>query len=156
VADRRPRCGRAHPNGAPAPSDPGFTLDEFVDFEVITTSSAGGEGLSVAVRGELDLANCERLKPALDEAVFARRPLILNLNDCSFIDSSGLRLVIQVAQDLAGEGEDGAVPMAVIAAESSAVRKMLTLTAIDLRIPVFETHDEATGWLEGGLKPDES
>jgi hypothetical protein len=39
------------------------------------------------------------LKAALDQAVFARRPLILDLEGCSLIDSSGLRLVIQVAQN---------------------------------------------------------
>jgi anti-anti-sigma factor len=125
-----------------------------VDFEVITTPIGDGDALSVAVHGELDLASCERLKPALDEAVFARRPLILDLNGCSFIDSSGLRLVVQVAHDLTGEDEERAVPMAVIAAESSPVRKMLTLTAIDLRLPVFEAAAEATKWLDGRRKPN--
>jgi anti-anti-sigma factor len=122
-----------------------------VDFEVITTPTADGDGLSVAVYGELDLATCERLKPALDEAVFARRPLILDLDGCTFIDSSGLRLVIQVARDLGGEG-GRTVPVAVVAEEDSAVRRMLALTAIDLRIPVFETADEAAAWLDGRRK----
>jgi hypothetical protein len=44
--------------------------------------------------------------------------------------------------------------MAVIAAEDSPVRKMLILTAIDLRIPVFETSDEAAAWLDGRRKPN--
>ena len=128
--------------------------DGFVDFKVITTPLGDGKALSVAVYGELDLASCERLKPALDEAVFARRPLILDLSGCSFIDSSGLRVVIQVARDLSGNGEDRAVPMAVVAGEGSAVRKMLALTAIDLRTPVFEAPDEATTWLDGRQKPN--
>jgi len=55
-----------------------------VDFEVIKTTLGDGEALSVAVFGELDLATCERLKPALDGAVFARRPLVLDLSGCSF------------------------------------------------------------------------
>ena len=38
-----------------------------MDFEVIKTPLGDGEALSVAVFGELDLASCERLKPALDE-----------------------------------------------------------------------------------------
>jgi anti-anti-sigma factor len=125
-----------------------------VDFEVIKTPLGDGEALSVAVFGELDLASCERLKPALDEAVFARRPLILDLSGCSFIDSSGLRVVVQVAQDLTGDGEDRAVPMAIVAGEGSAVRKMLALTAIDLRTPVFEAPDEATTWIDGRQKPN--
>ena len=121
---------------------------------MITTPLGDGEALSVAVYGELDLANCQRLKPALDEPVFARRPLILDLSGCSFIDSSGLRVVVQVARDLTGDGEDRGVSMAVVAGEGSAVRKMLALTAIDLRIPVFESPDEATTWLDDSQKPN--
>ena len=125
-----------------------------MDFEVIKTPLGDGEALSVAVFGELDLETCERLKPALDGAVFARRPLVLDLSGCSFIDSSGLRVVVQVAQDLTGDGEDRAVPMAIVAGEGSAVRKMLALTAIDLRVPVFESPDEATTWLDDSQKPN--
>jgi anti-anti-sigma factor len=95
-----------------------------------------------------------RLKPALDGAVFARRPLILDLSACSFIDSSGLRAVLQVARDLTGDREERAVSMAVVAGEDSAVRKMLALTAIDLLVPVFESQDEANTWLDGSQKPN--
>ena len=167
-ARRRPR-GRqevelARDNSAVRPPPEGraagpLTVDgqgwiDFVDFEVITTPIGNGDALSVAVYGELDLASCERLKPATDEAVFARRALILDLSSCSFIDSSGLRLLVQIARDLTGEGDDRAVPMGVVAGEDSPVRKMLALTAIDLRIPVFETAAEANKWLSGKPKPN--
>jgi anti-sigma B factor antagonist len=117
-----------------------------MDFEVETSPTADGNGLLVAVCGELDMASCERLKPAGDEAVFGRRPLILDLSACSFIDSSGLRLMLQIHRGLT-EDDAPSVPMAIVIG-NSATRKMFSLTAIDHTIPLFDTLEEALEWLK--------
>ena len=114
-----------------------------MEFGVEATAIGDGHALLIAVNGELDLSTCDQLKPAADEAVFGHRPLILDLADCTFIDSSGLRLVLQIANGLA----EDEVPMAVVAGESS-VRKMFSLTAIDQTIPVFDTRQQALAWLD--------
>jgi anti-sigma B factor antagonist len=112
----------------------------------IEASTLGdGRAMLVAVSGELDLSTCDQLKPAADDAVFGGRPLILDLSGCTFIDSSGLRLVLQIANGLAEEE----VPIAVVAAGESSVRKLFSLTAIDQTIPLFDTREEALASLGG-------
>jgi anti-sigma B factor antagonist len=123
-----------------------------VELEVQTTPIGDGNAVLIAVDGELDLATCDRLKPAADDAVFGRRPLILDLSDCSFIDSTGLRLVLQISKAL--DDDDGpGVSMAIVGGDSN-TRKMFTLTAIDQTIPLFDTRDEAIEWLDAQRKPN--
>ena len=122
-----------------------------VDIGVETTPIGDARAILIAVDGELDLSTCEQLKPAADEAVFGRRPLILDLSRCTFIDSSGLRLVLQIANGLA-ECEGAGLSMAIVAGESG-TRKMFSLTAIDRKVPLFDSRDEALAWLGGKAKP---
>jgi anti-sigma B factor antagonist len=122
-----------------------------VNFEVHTP--AGSDDVTViAVEGEFDLASCEKLKPAADEAVAGRRPLILDLSDCSFIDSSGLRLILQIAKEL-GDGDGSPIPMSVVVGESG-IRKLFALTAIDQSIPLFDSREQARAWLHTDPSPN--
>ena len=106
-----------------------------------------GGAMLIAVEGELDLASCERLKPAADQAVFGRRPLVLDLSQCSFLDSSALRLILQIYKGLA-DGEPPPTPMAIVIGDSE-TRRLFSLTAIDKTIPMFRAREEARAWLEG-------
>jgi anti-sigma B factor antagonist len=114
-----------------------------VELGVEATPIGDGDAMLIAVSGELDLSTCDLLKPAADEAVFGHRPLVLDLSGCTFIDSSGLRLVLQIANGLA----EDEVPMAIVGGESN-IRKMFSLTAIDQKIPLFDTSQEALVWLD--------
>jgi anti-anti-sigma factor len=116
-----------------------------MDLGVETTPIGNARAILIAVDGELDLSTCDQLKPAADQAVFGRHPLILDLSGCTFIDSSGLRLVLQIANGLA-EGEGAGLSMAIVAGESG-TRKMFSLTGIDQKVPVFDSRDEALAWL---------
>ncbi|NEK85069.1 STAS domain-containing protein [Blastococcus saxobsidens] len=55
-------------------------------------------GLVLVLRGELDLAGLPGLAPALDD-VFAlpRQPVVLALDDLTFLDSTGVSLLIRIA-----------------------------------------------------------
>jgi anti-anti-sigma factor len=122
-----------------------------VNFEV-HTSPDSDDVTVIAVVGEFDLGSCEKLKPAADEAVAGRRPLILDLSACSFIDSSGLRLILQIAREL-GEGDGSPVSMSVVVGESG-IRKLFSLTAIDQSIPLFDTREQARAWLDSDPSPN--
>jgi anti-anti-sigma factor len=122
-----------------------------VNFEV-DMSPAGADVTVIAIEGEFDLASCEKLKPAADEAVAGRRPLILDLSKCSFIDSSGLRLILQIAKEL-DQGEGPPAPMGLVLGDSG-VRKLFALTAIDQSIPLFDTREQAMTGLHATPKPD--
>lgn len=68
--------------------------DDLQDFEVRVTPEQ--DRIRVYVTGELDLATAPLLEQPLTNALEAGfDKLVLDLTDLTFIDSSGLRLVIQ-------------------------------------------------------------
>lgn len=123
-----------------------------MDFGIDTTPTADGEGLVLAVHGELDLATAEELARPAQEAIAGRRPLIVDLTACSFLDSSGLRVLLQVHAALQ-DGNGPAVPMAVVIGGSPAGR-LLSLTEVDKRLSVFTARQEADEWLASAWKPN--
>jgi anti-anti-sigma factor len=123
-----------------------------VDFGIDTTPTADGQGTVLAVSGEFDIAVAERFTRSAQEAITGRRPLIVDLNACSFLDSSGLRAILQVHGALQ-DGNRPAVPIAVVIGDSPAGR-LLSLTAVDKRGSVFATRAEASEWLASEWKPN--
>ena len=116
-----------------------------MDFKV-STAPIEQDGLLVSVEGEFDLSSADQVQTAAEPAVSAGRPLLLDLGECSFIDSTALRLVLQMQSALAkAVGPDA--PMAVVA--NSEIRKFFSMTAIDQSVWVFTTRDEALASLQG-------
>ena len=74
------------------------------EFRAITIE--GPDGLiTVAVSGEVDIATSSTLGRALDAAVaLAPRNLELDLRECTFIDSTGLQVIIRAGTALAQSG----------------------------------------------------
>jgi anti-sigma B factor antagonist len=63
-------------------------------FRVVTRHE--GDYVVVALMGELDLAGEARLEAAIDEAHTSGRPLTVDLSGLTFIDSSGLRVLVRL------------------------------------------------------------
>jgi anti-anti-sigma factor len=99
-----------------------------------------GDGLRVvALHGVLELATAGRLeKPLRTAASDSERALVVDLSDCSFVDSVGLATLLQGAKPL----QNGEANVAFVAPDGP-VRKLLALTAVDRTIPVFPTVAEA-------------
>jgi len=68
----------------------------YTDFSVHVAPSPEG-GTDVAVFGELDLATLDQVEAALDKAVYAGGPVVIDLRACGFIDSRGIGALIKVA-----------------------------------------------------------
>lgn len=66
----------------------------------------GPEGTVVAPRGELDMATADELRAAL---AAARDPLTLDLSGLRFLDTSGLRLVLETSEQAKRDGRAFAV-----------------------------------------------
>ena len=62
------------------------------EFEIVVDASEAGR--RIAVRGDLDLATVDSLRPALDEAISAGTATTLVLSDCTFLDSSALKVIV--------------------------------------------------------------
>jgi anti-sigma B factor antagonist len=117
-----------------------------VAFEARTETSDGGIH-RIFVCGELDLATA----PQLAEQLTAARQgggasILIDLSDCSFIDSSGLALIIKSWRDLEGEQGDERL---VLCCATAQVERLLRITGTDEAIPVFDSPDEALASLRG-------
>jgi len=97
----------------------------------------------VAFHGELDAVSAPDLTARLDEVVAtARGALVIDLCDCHFIDSLGIAVVVRASKDMRDQGR----PVAV-AASSSQVRRVLSLTGADELLSVHWSRADAIGWL---------
>ena len=79
---------------------------EQVAFTVGVTEEPGE--LRVTPRGELDIATQGELRAVLDRHASAA-PLVLDLGQLRFIDTSGLRLVLETAESARRDGRAFAV-----------------------------------------------
>ena len=102
----------------------------------LTTGTDGGASI-IHVVGELDLSTIAALDAELELSLPAGR-VVVNLSECTFIDSSALRSLVR-AQRAVSEGGGSLA----LVAPSQAARRVLEVTALDRFIPVFETEAEA-------------
>jgi anti-sigma B factor antagonist len=91
----------------------------------------------VRVSGEVDLATVSELQQAL-AAGGRTQPLVVDLTECTFLDSSGVRVLLAAAS----EAETAAEPFALVAGERG-VRRALDIAALPDRVPVHATLAEA-------------
>jgi anti-sigma B factor antagonist len=89
---------------------------------------------TVAVSGELDLATAPELSAAVAQHHDAKL-LVLDLTAVTFIDSSGVRGLIEADRSCAGSGSR----LAVLAGEGP-VRRMLDLCGLDGRLALVADH----------------
>jgi anti-anti-sigma factor len=106
----------------------------------VSTSPIDRNGVLISVEGDFDLSTADQVRRSAEQAISARRPMILDLYKCAFMDSTALRLVLQVHRDLS-EGAGSSPPLAVVV--SPALRKFFSMTAIDQSVPVFLNHEQA-------------
>jgi anti-sigma B factor antagonist len=118
-----------------------------VPFEIRVESA--DVAARVVVAGELDLATADRLRGAVMPELEAARTVLVNLADCTFIDSIGLSVLVDAARHVERSGE-GAV---AIVSPSSIVRRLIEITQLDSVIPVFESEDEAARGLTASGAP---
>jgi anti-sigma B factor antagonist len=71
----------------------------------ITAAPPAVDAIGLAVSGEVDIATAPQLRTALADAIGrSPRGVELDLRDCSFIDSTGLQVIVRGAVALAEQG----------------------------------------------------
>lgn len=109
-------------------------------FEASTAALEGGVRV-VAVRGELDLGTAPELEDPLAEAIGANEPLLIDLSECEFIDSTGIAMIVRAWQQLAnGDAASGRV---VICSANEQVRRVLEITGLEVSIPIHSSREAA-------------
>ncbi|HXR61661.1 MAG TPA: STAS domain-containing protein [Solirubrobacterales bacterium] len=70
----------------------------------IAESSIGPERCELQLAGELDLWTVERLQAVLQRVARDHRAVVVGLDQCDFVDSTGIALFLQVRRQLEAQG----------------------------------------------------
>jgi anti-anti-sigma factor len=81
--------------------------------------------LQIRVGGELDLATSDRLLEALEDALSSPVHVILDLQPCSFLDSTGIAVILRVRRQLADRGR-----VLCVVGAGGAVERVLDITGL--------------------------
>jgi anti-anti-sigma factor len=93
----------------------------------------------IDVEGELDLAVTDQLQQAIDRAAGEQAQLILiDLENCGFIDSAGIAVILRAHGEMAKRG-----CRVIVCSPSSRVLRVLSMTGLTDDGLVFESVDEA-------------
>ena len=92
----------------------------------------------VTAAGEIDISTVTRLRERLFELAASGRPLVVDLDQVSFIDSAGLGALVGTANRATAHG--GSV---YAACDRPKIRELFRLAGLDCRIPLARTLDEA-------------
>ena len=100
----------------------------------------GREAASVRVSGELDLATAPRLERTLREALGMARLVLLDLHEMSFMDSTGLRVLLDTS--VRGRVQGASV---VLAGASAQVERLLDVTGVRAQLDLLDVTPHPEG-----------
>ena len=92
----------------------------------------------VAPRGELDLFTAGEVRTALRARPAESDVVVLDLRALTFLDTSGMRLVVETVHELDGTG----VRFALVRGGAE-VHRLFSLARLDERLPFFDDLDAA-------------
>jgi anti-sigma B factor antagonist len=108
-------------------------------FEIASERNSGGIFI-LHVRGELDISHEEELRAELTRGVAeGDGGIVVDLTECDFIDSSGVRALLLGREAQRADGEGGLS----IASGSTQIVRILSVMGVDEAIPVRPTIEEA-------------
>lgn len=73
-------------------------------MELLKVEFVPGDPSVAQLDGEIDLSTAGELRTALEQALAADPKVVIDMAGVSFVDASGLRVVLQVAESLSGSG----------------------------------------------------
>ena len=106
------------------------------DFDVQTEMVPGG-AVVLRVSGELDLASAPRLEEAL-QAAEPGDPTVIDLSECTFLDSSGVRVLASAGRAISESGRRFA-----LVTTDPGVLRVLEITGVDTLVAVHQTTESA-------------
>lgn len=104
------------------------------------TLESRGATVVAHVEGEVDLSNVDDIRTRLVDAVSPETEcLVLDLSKTSYLDSTGVRLLFELAERLQGRRQQ----LRLVVADEALVRRVIMLTQLDQRVPLDRTVDQA-------------
>jgi anti-anti-sigma factor len=125
---------------APPPQPGGSDQNNSPTLRVHIEDSAGAS--IVALAGELDLSTIPRLEAPLLEQLGQRPAVMVDLSALTFIDSSGIGVLIQAFQAANG------TRMSVLIGSDSHVERIFQIAGVSCALPVFSDREQALATLK--------
>ncbi len=98
----------------------------------------GGERIVVELAGELDMANAPLLQNAIsDQELTSAKTVVLDLQGLTFLDSTGLRIILAAREQCWRRGQEFAVTPG-----SQQVQRLLSVTGVGEHLRTIASADE--------------
>jgi anti-anti-sigma factor len=111
-------------------------MDELARIEIDQTP----RGVVARISGEIDISNVGAVKRRLTDAVASASPgLVVDVSGTTYLDSSGVYLLFELARALEGRQQQ----MCVVAPPTTPSTRVLLITGFDHIVPVTSTVEEA-------------
>jgi anti-anti-sigma factor len=115
--------------------------------ELATVSAESvGDASVVRIDGEVDMSNADDIEHQIRTSAEGTHLVVLDLAEVSFFDSSGIRMLFGIRQELQGKG----IQIAVVAPEGSRVSHILDVARVDDAAPVFRSPASALAAMGAG------
>jgi anti-anti-sigma factor len=90
--------------------------------------------------GEVDLSNANQLEHEISRALSNRsRALVLDLTECGYLDSAGIRLIFGLSEKLSRRGQG----LQLVVPEGAAIERVLSLTNVGEVAPLDRSLEQA-------------
>lgn len=106
---------------------------DIADGTLVVRTSQNEETHTIALCGELDLANASTAESALEESLAGDKQVVVDMRKLEFIDSTGIALLVSALGRGGAESRVRFIPSA-----SPAVTRVLELTGLAQRLPLAE------------------
>jgi anti-anti-sigma factor len=104
--------------------------------KVLTLSIAARDSVTVLVlEGEIDALSVDELNSALGKAADRGRPVIIDVGNLGYIDSSVFRAIYQASEHL---------PISFVVPAGSVLSRTIRLAGTSAKIPIFPDIDTAS------------
>lgn len=111
-------------------------MDQDPPFRV--ERSRRGDAVVVVPAGEIDLATIDAVRAELTAARAEARRIVLDLREVEFLDSSGLRLIVEAERDAEQEGRTF-----VLVRPRAQVQRLLDVAGLSARLTFVDDPAEA-------------
>jgi anti-anti-sigma factor len=112
-------------------------------MELSVAVETDARAVVAGVQGEIDLSNASELERRLLETLDGGSPLVVDLTQVAYLDSSALACLHRVS--LAAADRD--VPMLVVTGDHGMAKRLLAITGLDQVLRPYTTLTEAMAWL---------
>jgi anti-sigma B factor antagonist/stage II sporulation protein AA (anti-sigma F factor antagonist) len=105
-----------------------------------------GRALIVRIEGEIDMSNADQIRDDVTRAVpHDAVGVALDLTGTTYLDSSGIRLLFDLAERLRARRQQ----LVLVVTDQALVRRVILLTKLDDAVPLHAHLDDALAALTG-------